>query len=253
MFEEADISTIIGSRLATSFKIGDFYVTANGLAESLVAYCDPALFHYQDWPPQNFFLSGSSFRFSYRGRFYAIITAHHMDVHNVDASQFAILNQNSQHMTSSSGMVFADDEDFDLRLFDFTDPFNKGSIGTKNFWRATHDELFQPTPSALRVFCVGYPGEANFINFETNEFSARPFCVWGEMIEPKMRNRLSFIPTKTSLGNVAGLSGSPVFGIRLVETEPVCFWAGIVTNASLNAFNFIPSARIGKMIEFAQN
>jgi len=253
-----DLGTIIGSKLATSFRIGDLYVTANSVSTAVTNFTDPAIFHSDFGTLENFFLSGSSFRFKYQERYFAVITGHQMSIREAEADQFAITSQDSKTMTTSQSMVFAYNDDLDARLFEFTAPFLAGALGSKLWWPAKEEELFSPTPAAKKVFCVGYPGEANFIEYseleeELSEFRARPYCVWGEMIEPAMKNRLSFAPTDTSVRSPSGMSGAPVFGIDIVNTEPKCFWAGILANGSMNTFNFIPARQIGQMLEHNKN
>lgn len=242
-----DFETIIASRTKTAFTIGELIVPANSLSAALVAYVDPAIFHYHSEQPENFFLSGTCFKFRFSERYFAVLSLHQLSNLEVDGDQFALMTRDKKRMVTAEKMTFSDGADFDLLLFEFSEPVKSGSLD-QNWWAAQQRELFEPTPAALRTCCIGYPGERNFIDYDRSAYASKPMAIWGNMHEPAMNDRLSFRPLPIDLESPAGMSGSPVFGIRINQDKPECFWAGILTNASAEIFNFIPAARIGEML-----
>ncbi|MEM1237282.1 MAG: hypothetical protein AAGI10_09950 [Pseudomonadota bacterium] len=252
-----DRKTILGSRVATSFSVNGLWVPANSLTESLVAYIDPALFltEYEDL--ESFFISASSFRFTINDRYFAACSSHQLSILEARYDQFAIFTnangkgETKQRLITSHRAVFDTVGDLDLVVFEFTEPVKAKAMQDVRWWHAKPEELASPVLSALRVFSVGYPGSANRIDYDKNEFKRSPSCVHGEMCEPHMEGCHSFRVTSTSLTDLAGMSGSPVFGIRREDNEPVVFFAGILTNASSSVCNFVVATQVGVAVDAA--
>ncbi len=243
-----DLQTILGSKVNTAFRVNGLWVPASSLSSTMPSYCDPAVFYYDGYTPQNFFISGTAFRLSFQGKKVAVCTAHQMELLEADPNQFAVFTESGKKMVTSSQMIVACDQSIDLRLFDFSEPSKKGMLDDVVWWKAKREELHDPVPAAVKVFCVGYPGDRNLIDYEQNFFKRQPTAVWGEMCTPGMSDRLAFKVSGSIVDDPDGMSGSPVFGITVDELQPKCFWAGIVANASSSVFNFVPASQVGAMI-----
>ncbi|KIT17222.1 hypothetical protein jaqu_09530 [Jannaschia aquimarina] len=243
------MDSFTASRLMTSFSVNGLFIPANSLSTAVVSYTDPALFACEDFGAGNFFISGSHFRFCIRDRYFAVCTAHQMVNSQASPEQFCIVDGSTRKMLSSHSMLFSQEDELDVRVFEFTDIVKTDSLPRVRWWRCMSEETAYPVQGASKVLSVGYPGERNFVRYTDPPHLPRtPVAVWGEMCEPRLSGRLAFSAKGMIDRDPAGRSGSPVFGIRVEDGKPICRWVGVIANANHRLYHFIQSHTITSMI-----
>lgn len=246
-----DLDTIWGSKINTSIYVNGLYAPANSLGEVLVAYSAPGLFASEAFPEFSPSKSGSSTKIKFRGKYLAITTRHQLTIQERAYDEFCLRGTSDTSLLTSHAAYFEIDEhigDLDLVIFDFTEVVSLGripSIGWYNLDREFNkSELEKPS----MVIGIGYPSYRNVIDYSAEKYSSAPNAIWGAETEPSISGRLAFQPTDKLAYKPDGMSGGPVFGVKLEGHKPAAFFAGIITEASAYKVHFSSRTRISKVL-----
>lgn len=250
-----DLGTVIGNKVATAISVNGLLVPANSIEKHLCSFADPALFHSEGFGKYHLSRAGSLTRLKQSSRYFALLTGHQLSSQNLnyDFKQLVIHNHETANLVTSEKAVFQieDEEfehDYDCVLFEFTDPVQKGALSKYGWYDLTQEinERILPKPSL--VIALGYPGYRNTIDYETPLYSLAPNSVSGRESVSSLNWRLAFDPDPKINFDPEGMSGGPVFGIDIKQLDPEAFFAGIITNASMNKFHFLSRGRIASFI-----
>jgi hypothetical protein len=197
--------------------------------------------------------AGSLFRARYRDRYFALVSAHQIRFDKYGYEQLCLINDARKTLVSSHRAIFpsgpdADESDFDCMLFEFTDVVASGALSRHNWYDLTEEMEWDQTPKPSLVCAIGYPGYRNHIYYENWCYGVSPNIVWGKECLPKIGDRLAFSPNPEISFEPKGMSGGPVFCIRLNASDPEAFFAGILTNASKSLFHFLPLVRLKHLV-----
>ena len=244
-----DLETIIGSKVGTSIRVNSLLIPADSLSNHLLRFSDPALFNTAGLEKYSLSKSGSLTKVKLGVRYFALISYHQIKTPSYDFEQLCIIHSDRKTMFTSHSAVFPNGtqeniEDFDCALFEFTDVVKANKLPETGWYDLGVDLGRKLFPKAIIVCCIGYPGYRNNIDFDKLEYPVAPNAVWGHEIESQIKGRLSFRPKPEIDFDPSGMSGAPIFGVELQYNQPVVFFAGILTNASSQTFNFIPITRI---------
>ena len=123
-----------------------------------------------------------------------------------------------------------------------------------------NDDKFLEIPSSRNkersgdckgVVCIGYPGHLNIINYDNQSYAVAPNAVWGIPCEQLISDRASFKPLNQLPYAPDGMSGGPVFSLLSQSDMLTIELCGILTNASSEAFNYLPLKDIYKLLSYA--
>ncbi len=247
--------SIIESKLRTSVKINDFYVTANSITEALVSYTDPALFHTEGMGEFHLSKSGSLFRIVCENRYFALVCAHQVQGKSsgYDHDQICLHNRNGRVTTSHAAYFAEENSDFhyDAILYEFTDIVVRGNLPNNIWFRVNRSELKKDCPKPELVFAIGYPGYRNAVDYEKSQYQMAPNAVSGVESLPSVADRLAFRPKPKITFDPSGMSGSPAFGLWIPNEQPEIYFAGLLTEASRELFHFLPRNRLLQLIDHA--
>ena len=252
--------TFFETKLATSFKIGELFVTANSLPHFLSTYTQPALFyaHALEKELEHYRLSmgGTAFKVKFRGRYFCLVSAHQIRSPNslYDYDELCIHSGATKKLFTSHRAIFSENDEglsFDAILYEFTDLVKDKQLTSYGWYPLSEKETNSINPKPLKCFSVDFPGHHNFIDYSKLHYSFQPYCAWGEEVESQIEGRLAF-STKPKLSfDPKGMSGSPVFGVEIDQLNPSVFFAGLLTNASREIFHFLPRKRLGLLFRYA--
>ncbi|MEP3347768.1 MAG: hypothetical protein ABJN34_05295 [Litoreibacter sp.] len=246
-----ELDTIIGIKTATAVDVNNLLVPSNSLAAHLRQYSEPALFHSDGAGKYHMSLSGSLFRARFNDRYFVFVSRHQMTLGNYEHDQIALLNYDKKTLVTSHRAVFPDNasDEYDCAVYEFTDLIKSGKLPATSWYDLKTDWVRDHLPKPNLVVAIGYPGHRNSIDYEAAHYGASPNAVWGVEASPVIDGRLSFVPKPEILFEPAGMSGCPVFGCSLDNLAPTCFFAGILTNATQNRFNFFSFSRMRPLLE----
>ena len=186
-----------------------------------------------------------------RSRYIAICALHQLKKPGYRFDQLGLMRHSNNKITTSSKAIYSSgtEDTIDCCIFDFTTSVQDGSLEPTSWYDLAVDIGKDYTPEPLNVLAIGYPGHRNSIDYENKKYGASPSAVWGYQTANSMRNRLAFRVDPEINFDPFGMSGSPVFVIKLNDLIPEVFLCGIVTNASRTKFHFTPLKNIRKLIE----
>ncbi|MFK7940142.1 MAG: hypothetical protein AB8B82_12230 [Roseovarius sp.] len=243
-----DLATILGSRINTSALINDLYIPANSIAERLQSFSEPALFHTNGMGQYHLSKSGSLTKIKAANRYFALITQHQLKAADYEYEQLCIFGSSPGRLVTSQSAIFSTDEaeqtDFDCVIFEFTEGVQSGLIDSGGWYNLGLELSDEYTPKPLIVCAIGYPGYRNNFDYENYVYPVSPNAIWGNECNTKVHARLAFEPHSPVDYDPIGMSGCPVFGIKLAENSVEVFLAGILTNASNKILHFLPRKRI---------
>lgn len=249
-----DLDTIVGSRIHTAIRVGNLFIPANSISETLRAYTEPAIFHSKGQERQySLSISGSLTKIRIGERFFGLITQHQISSGNYEFDQLCIANIDSETVSTSSAVVTGS-PDFDCLLFEFTKPVIAGKLQRIGWYDLTSELNVERLPKPKLICTVGYPGHRNYIDYSKKpHLGMAPNIVWGMEARSSISKRLAFTPEHVVDFKPNGMSGSPVFGCCLEVSDSNVFFAGILTNASKRKFHFLSRSRIRFMLNHALN
>ena len=249
-----DDLTIFGLALSSSVSLRGIFIPRPSIAGVLEKYADPALFFTTDFPDFPLTKGGSLTRVKYKERYFAITTCHQFDRHSYDYKQLILIGTKvgdgvTSH-NSTSPSASGDQRDvIDCVILEFTASVEDGKVEKNRFLEIPLIEKWRFTEDYFCCFCIGYPSHRN--NLDERHYSMAANAVWGEPCEPLIHRRISFRPFKSLEYEPDGMSGGPVFSLSDDMGRHVVELAGILTNASSRAFNFLPMSEIYPLLEYA--
>ncbi|UOA22860.1 hypothetical protein DSM110277_01268 [Sulfitobacter pontiacus] len=244
-----DMKTIIGSRIDTSIDTGSLLVPINSLSHYIQRFSDPGLYHAHGLKEYQLSKSGSLARVAHKGRYFALTSHHQSKLADYDYDELVVTNRERSRYYSGHRAVFPievgeNEYSFDCLVYEFTDLVRSGRIPSDVWYQIPEESRGYSTPKPIIICTVGYPSYRNHIDYESSSYPIGPNAVWGFEKEPRIVGRLSFSPISPIDFEPSGMSGSPVFAVRMEGTLLKLFLAGILTEASRTAFNFLPLNRI---------
>ncbi|MGY3439402.1 MULTISPECIES: hypothetical protein [unclassified Marinovum] len=245
MFE--DLSTIIGTKVATSIEINGLWIPANSIASVLGRFVEPATFISPEFSPYDLSISGSFTKVKMNNRFFGLATEHQRGdlQRQYSYEQLGLLNLTTQTLTTSHFVFYGKSEAWDCTIYEFTDGVRSGSLSATGWYNVSQD--LGATIRAEKALAIGFPGDRNSIDYLQSRYRAQPMAVWADPSEPSMKDRLSMVPNPEIDFEPSGMSGGGVFGISLASGQPKIFLAGLLANASTRVFNFIPVSTIARL------
>lgn len=249
-----DLNSILGSKAATAVRVNGLAVPVDLVPKSLQGYSEPALFHNPDFPEYELTRRGTLLKGHYRGKFFALVTAHQASLFEYD--QLVIHEKTRSNASSSGACTYSktpdgDETELDCRLYDFTKPVLAGAL-PRTGWLNFEDSWLNENPDKASVtLVVGYPTSLNEIDQEKKHISKQAFSADGFPITPQMplRNAIEF--GRALEVDPDGLSGAPVYGMFVDIGGVRLALLGIVTNASRNIANYLPVSEIRRYLKRA--
>jgi hypothetical protein len=244
-----DLETILGSIVNTSLRIGDLFVPARITTSFLHKFVDPALIYTNLDYPYEFTKSGSITKVKYRDRYFALISEHQITKGQYSPDDLIVLNPYNRLLCTSGAYYYQKTDEpgavhQDLLIFEFTEPVKSGDLPSHFWYNIDKNKPFYKKPMPARLICIGYPSEVNNIDFDTPRYDAKAVAVSGTPVRSSLRQRISFVPDDAPIYDPQGMSGGGVFALSVQNFEPHVFFAGLLTNASVERFNFISATRI---------
>lgn len=244
-----EIPTFLETKIATSIKVGRIFVLANFLAEHLKSYTAPALFHNEDYRPYHLTKGGSISLLKYKKRNFALASYHQFLKGNYQFDQLCISNPTRSTLLTPHTVFFPDGspdqkEDYDCVLLEYTETVQNGLLPNNIWFDFENSEREEPKYKPVALLCIGYPSHRNYVNYDLMSYAVAPNVVWGTQEQSDMSGRRSFTPLNTLDFEPSGMSGAPVFRIDRSGSEFSLNFAGILTEATSQRFNYFSIDRI---------
>lgn len=251
-----DPATILGRMLRNSVEFRRIFFPLRAIAGVLERYSDPAIFYSSDFPDFPLSKAGSLFRLRYRGRYLALTTCHQLDVNGYDYHQLSIFGKTRGRVITSGFVTFPLDQDeqrekLDCVVFDFTPGVEEGALDSVNFLELSEVQENASRGELIASFCIGYPSHRNQIDWESENFEIGANAVWGLPCEPLLKGRQSFKVPSHLHYDPKGMSGGPVFSLYMENDQLLADFSGILTNASPQAFNYLPMSEIVRILNYS--
>jgi hypothetical protein len=244
--------TLLERRIVAAIKVDSFFVSFDSLSKTLLHYAEPLVFSNSEYPEYPISRIGSAFKVRQGQKYFMFLSEHQMVGRN--PQDVVILNRRNNHLVSSHSSIycsnFEDGEvETDLRLLEFTDAVLSGLI-VGHMWFPIEDAGNWHDAEILMSVAVGFPYLGRPIDYGSKDIKMTPRAVFGRFVGKTLSYREGFELITPIAYDPDGFSGAPVFHICEKSGQFGVIAAGIVVNAGMSMFNYVP---ISYLLGFLQH